>query len=243
MMRDGKQFQFANGVARGLLACMAVVLVCGAAEQAGRAVRRSTPPLIEPRTMELDLERADIRTVLMYLADVTGKAVVPAPGLSGEISVRSGGVVSTGEVERLLNAALVTNGFRVVDDGTCLRVLRADETRLATAEITTPAAGVSERFILHLDDTELRSVVALLAELTGTTMLPAAGMSGRVTVINPQPVTRDEAVKILYAVLETHGYSVVEYGTYAKVVRAQDAAGKPIRRHMPRTAPANVKEQ
>lgn len=222
---------------------MAVALVCGAAGQAGRTVRRSAPPSLAPRTMELELERADIRTVLLYLAEVTGKAVVPAPGLSGEINVRSAGMLSTGEVERLLLAALATNGFCVVDDGTCLRVARVDDMPLNTMDTTPPAGGDEERFTLHLEDTELRSVVARLAELTGTTMLPAAGMSGRVTVINPRPVTRDEAVKILYAVLETHGYSVVEYGTYAKVVRASDAAGNPMRLRMPRTAPAKVKEQ
>lgn len=226
-----------------VLVCAVVALARGAAEQAGRAGRRSAPPAAEPHVMTLDLERADLRTVLLYLAEVTGKAVVPAPGLSGEISVRSAGAVSTDEVERLLLAALATNGFRVTDDGTCLRVARADSMPVSAAQATAPDDADEERFTLQLDDVDLRSVVGMLAELTGKTMLPAAGMSGRVTVINPQLVTRREAVEILYAVLETHGYSVIEYGTYAKIVRAQDAAGKPIRLHKPRTAPGSVKEQ
>lgn len=209
-----------------LTVCAVVALASGAAEQAGRAGRRSAPPAAEPRLMSRDLEHADLRTVLLYLAEVTGKAVVPAPGLSGEINVRSAGPVSPGDMEQQLLAALATNGFRVTDDGTCLRVTRADNMPVS---ITVLERSDEERFTLQLEEVDVRSVVGMLAELTGKTMLPSAGMSGRVTVINPQPVTRREAVEILYAVLETHGYTVVEYGTYAKIVRAHDAAGKPIR--------------
>lgn len=244
MMRQrGTGWRWAHCSGWALLVCAAAGLASGTAERAGRAGRRSAPPAVEPREMTLDLEHADLRTVLLYLAEVTGKAVVPAPGLSGEISVRSAGAVSTGEVARLLVAALATNGFHVTDDGACLRVARADNAPMSTVQATVPESGDEERFMLQLDEVDVRSVVGLLAELTGKTLLPAAGMSGRVTVISPQPVTRREAVEILYAVLETHGYTVVEYGTYAKIVRAQDAAGKPIRLQAPRTAPGSVKEQ
>lgn len=226
-----------------VLVCGVVALASEAAEQAVRVERRSAPPAAEPRLMSLDLEQADLRTLLLYLAEVTGKAVVPEPGLSAKISVRSAGPISTGEMERLLLAALATNGLSVMDDGICLRVVRTDSTPVSSAPASVPGSADEERFTLALDDTDLRSVAGMLAELTGTTMLPAAGMSGRVTLINPQPVTRREAVKILYAVLATHGYAVVEYGTYAKIVRAHAAAGKPIRLRAPRTAPRSVQEQ
>jgi len=219
-------------------------LLSGAGEDASRVPPRSAPPAGDPETIMLNFERTGIRTLLLYLAEVTGQTIIPAPEMREDVTLQTPQPVSTGEAVRLLYALLETNGYRAVQDGICLRIVRVEQPDSTAHEAGSAAsADPGERVVLNMDDVDLRAVAATLAELTGITVMPPPGLQGRVTVINPQPVTKTEAVRILYAVLETHGYSVVHYGSYAKIVRADQAAGKPIRMSAPPAPPTTAKEQ
>lgn len=94
-----------------------------------------------------------------------------------------------------------------------------------------------EKIILNFEDVDLRTVFLLLADITGYTVVPAPDVSGTVTIINPHPVTPQEAMRIIFSVLEVQGFTIVEHAHVIKIVKASEAPRRPIPvLHPPRTA-------
>jgi general secretion pathway protein D len=81
---------------------------------------------------------------------------------------------------------------------------------------------------LNFEETDLRTVLLYLAEITGETILPGANVRGQVTIVNPKPVTPDEAKQIIFSILETMNYTIVKYPHLIKVVPSGDAKTRPI---------------
>ena len=92
-------------------------------------------------------------------------------------------------------------------------------------------AGSEEKnkIILNFEDTDLKTVLLFLAEITGKTVLPDKSISGKVTIINPEPVTPEEAKQIIFSVLEMHKYTVVNQNKYIKIVKSAEAIRNPIK--------------
>ncbi len=81
---------------------------------------------------------------------------------------------------------------------------------------------------LNFEETDLRAVLVFLSELTGENIIFGNGVKGPVTVITPSPVTRQEAIKIIYSALEMLKYTIVREGGIAKVIKSGDAKQSPI---------------
>ena len=81
---------------------------------------------------------------------------------------------------------------------------------------------------LDFNETDLRTVLVFLSELTGETLILDRCVKGPVTVISPLPVSRDEAIKIIYSALEMNKFTIVRNGKIAKVIRSGDAKQSPI---------------
>jgi hypothetical protein len=98
---------------------------------------------------------------------------------------------------------------------------------------------------LNFEDADIRTVLTYLSELSGETIVPDPGVHGEVTVINPKPVTPEQAKEIIYAILETHGFTIVRYANLVKVVPSSEAQRKPIRTVQPvsKTDSVSNKEQ
>lgn len=89
-----------------------------------------------------------------------------------------------------------------------------------------------EKIFLNFEGVDLRTVLLLLADITGYTILPEPGVSGEVTIINPQPVTPEEAMQIIFSILEMQGFTIVEHDHLVKIIRAGQARHRPIRTMM-----------
>ncbi len=81
---------------------------------------------------------------------------------------------------------------------------------------------------LNFEETDLRTVLLYLAEITGETILPGANVRGQVTIINPKPVTPAEAKDIIFSILETMNFTIVKYPHLIKVIPSGDAKTRPI---------------
>ncbi|MCX7005597.1 MAG: hypothetical protein NTV22_20360, partial [bacterium] len=81
---------------------------------------------------------------------------------------------------------------------------------------------------LNFEETDLRTVLLYLAEITGETILPAANVRGQVTIINPKPVTPAEAKDIIFSILETMTFTIVKYPHLIKVIMSGNAKTSPI---------------
>jgi len=67
-------------------------------------------------------------------------------------------------------------------------------------------------------------VLEYLSEATGLVILQDAPIEGRVTVISQQPISTDEAVALLEAVLKGKGYAAIQTGRTLKIVPLERAA-------------------
>ncbi len=81
---------------------------------------------------------------------------------------------------------------------------------------------------LNFEETDLRTVLLYLAEITGETILPAANVRGTVTIINPKPVSPAEAKDIIFSILETMNFTIVKYPHLIKVIMSGEAKTRPI---------------
>lgn len=80
-----------------------------------------------------------------------------------------------------------------------------------------------ERIELNFRDTDVLAVLQFYAELLGKTFIPAEDLTGKVTVIASSPVTREEAKRLLFSILDVKGFSVVEMDNAYKVIKKKDA--------------------
>jgi len=81
---------------------------------------------------------------------------------------------------------------------------------------------------LNFEQTDIRSVLLFLSELTGENLIIDNIVRGDVTVISPSRITQNEAIKIIYSVLKMNGFTIVRNGKTAEVIRSGEAIYYPI---------------
>jgi len=134
--------------------------------------------------------------------------------------------VCVGEGEILTNTTAVV---RAIDPGKGSVTLgTADETvEFHLREYQRVAQPLSDKIVLNFEETDIRTVLLYLGELTGETILPATCVRGQVTLINPQPVTRAQAVEIITALIESCNFKVIHGQKVIKVVPMSHGAVAP----------------
>ncbi|MHC1711295.1 MAG: secretin N-terminal domain-containing protein [Solidesulfovibrio sp.] len=85
----------------------------------------------------------------------------------------------------------------------------------------TPEEG--ERVELNFREADVLAVLQFYSEILGKTFIPSDELTGKVTVIASSPMTRNEAKKLLFSILDVKGFSVVEMDNAYKVVKKKDA--------------------
>ena len=81
------------------------------------------------------------------------------------------------------------------------------------------SCGVSAQDItLNFRDADLLAVLEFYSKLTGKVFVPAEQVAGQVTVISPEPVSKPQAIKLLFSILDMRGLAVVETDNYYKIV-------------------------
>ncbi len=76
---------------------------------------------------------------------------------------------------------------------------------------------------LNFRDAEVDSVVGAFGHLLGRTFVIDPRVRGKMTLETPQPVTREQAYRLLQSALRSQGFAVVETGVLTKVVPEADA--------------------
>ena len=134
----------------------------------------------------------------------------------------------------LLNLFLLTifyTQFGVAKESV-LKINSQVKENLITSKIDEALLADSEKenkVILNFDDTDIKTVLIYLGEITGKTVLPDKSVSGKITVINPKPVTHKEAKQIIFSVLEMHKFTVVNQKNYIKIIKSTEAIRNPIK--------------
>ncbi|NDV22278.1 secretin N-terminal domain-containing protein [Desulfovibrio sp. JC022] len=80
------------------------------------------------------------------------------------------------------------------------------------------APAGKNRIEINFRQTDIMAVLEFYSHLMGKTFIPNPQLKGPVTVISPKPVTKFEALRLLYSVLDMKGYTLVQQSGYYKVV-------------------------
>ena len=89
--------------------------------------------------------------------------------------------------------------------------------------------GVLELVSLNLQDTDINLLLELYSKFRGITIVKDDQVRGKVTVISPIKLPKDEAIRIIEASLELRGFTILEMDGFAKVLPQKDATRKSIR--------------
>ncbi len=83
-------------------------------------------------------------------------------------------------------------------------------------------AVAQEEVNFDFQDADLRTVIQAVSEFTGRNFLVDPRVKGKVNVVAPDPLTRDEAYKAFLSVLEINGYVTVESDGVTKIVPQEE---------------------
>lgn len=93
----------------------------------------------------------------------------------------------------------------------------------AFALLLAPLTLYADSFTLNLADTELRSVVSMVSKMTGKNFIVDPRVKGRVTVISPREMSRDEIYQVFLSVLSVHGFAAIPDESVIKIVPEANA--------------------
>ena len=101
---------------------------------------------------------------------------------------------------------------------------------LSTALLQSDVLADEPYWQLAMKDAELRDIVQEMSSVLGATIVLDPRVQGRITVMSEAPLDRDGVRELFYAVLDAHGFAVVDQGDRLLIIPAAEAkarAGNP----------------
>ncbi len=108
-----------------------------------------------------------------------------------------------------------------------------------TLWVSPPATHAADQIQMNFRDAELEDVVKFISELTGKNFILDEKVRGKVTVISPTKLSRDEAYEVFQAILNVKGFTIVPAGKVLKVVATREAKQEPIETVQESAAPGS----
>ena len=97
---------------------------------------------------------------------------------------------------------------------------------MAPASAVPPSAGMVQ---MQFDNIELRDLIRFVSSIMGKNFVyDEAVVKGRVTVLSPKSLTKEEVFRVFESVLNYYGFSIVETPEALKIVRSADAKGMAV---------------
>ena len=81
---------------------------------------------------------------------------------------------------------------------------------------------------IDFDNVDIPVFIKFISELTGKNFVIDKAVRGKVTIVSPNKISKDEAYKVFESVLEVHGYTTVPAGKITKIVPAVSARTKNV---------------
>ncbi|MCI5158528.1 MAG: type II secretion system protein GspD, partial [Candidatus Electrothrix sp. AUS1_2] len=85
-----------------------------------------------------------------------------------------------------------------------------------------------EYVTIDFNDVDISIFIKYISELTGKNFIVDSSVKGKITVISPTRMTKEDAYRVFETVLEVHGFSTVPSGPVIKIVPAVEARSKSI---------------
>ena len=171
-MRTGKAFM---GIVLTLGACLAVLLSHPAAAQESTAMRQVGMVRTGAGTFTMDVEGADIRTVLRAIAEFSGRNIVPGKEVRGTVKVALRNV----SWQDALRTILRSNGLDYADEGGILRV--DDAAKLHAEAVERETARAKQLELVPLETAIIKLNYANASELNAA-LASAVSRRGQIQV-------------------------------------------------------------
>ncbi len=123
---------------------------------------------------------------------------------------------------------LVTPGSPAQDTAIKPAPAMAPSPAPAAAAAPAPAATGGDKILLNFQGAPLSDVLNYLSEAAGFVILQEAAVSGTVNIVSRQPLSGEEAVDLLNAVLIEKGFVAIRNGRILKIVSRSDAPRRDI---------------
>ena len=85
------------------------------------------------------------------------------------------------------------------------------------------AANNDNMVNIDFKDADIKVVIRAIAELSGKNFIIDDKVKGKVTIVSPRKVTKEEAMKVFESTMEVYGYSLIEAGAVIKVIPVTEA--------------------
>jgi general secretion pathway protein D len=96
-------------------------------------------------------------------------------------------------------------------------------------KILPPVKAPSKKLVsLDFKDTDIKTVIKAISELTQKNFVVDEKVRGKVTIISPVKISVDEVYAVLESILEVKGYTAIPAGEVIKIVSAREAKGKSV---------------
>ena len=125
--------------------------------------------------IRLNMNNADIKTVIQWIAEQTNKNFIIDPRVKGRLSVLSNQPMTMDEAYQVFLAALDVYGFAAIESGNNVKIIPNAQARTAglpVLESFTNADGQSEELVLHVisvENIQANELVAILRPLVPQT--------------------------------------------------------------------------
>ena len=112
----------------------------------------------------MDFQDVDLRQVVRFVAEVTGKNIVIDPRVKGQVSVITPGGVTLDEAYSMFEVILTTHGFSIQESKGTFRVIPAPDSKVGGGNVTTGLSNIPEGEkltirIVRLKEGDRKSVV------------------------------------------------------------------------------------
>ena len=114
--------------------------------------------------------------------------------------------------------AAISSGEVTLDRNGSREVLR-----LPSRPAPTARTDAANSITLNFENADLRAVIRLFSELTGTNFILDDRVRGTVTMKTARPVPAADALEVLASILEMRGLAMVPAGNFVKVTRKAEA--------------------
>lgn len=81
---------------------------------------------------------------------------------------------------------------------------------------------------MDFNNVDIRLLINFISDLTGKNFLVDDGVKGRVTVVCPSPIPKEEAYSVFESILEIKGFSAIPAGNVVKIINARYAPQRNI---------------
>jgi general secretion pathway protein D len=92
-----------------------------------------------------------------------------------------------------------------------------------------PVRNEDEMVSVNFEQVDIRTVLKSIGQLTAINFIPAAGVTGQVTVMSPTPIRLGAVYGFLQSILDVYGYATIETENAVKVIPKTDAVKRNLK--------------